>query len=84
MTSHALAPVPTSGIDAALMRFPYEQWIPMPAAAAHIQDLGLSRESLTTVVRLGRRRGVLRTRKDPELRLTYVQRIHDAPYRDTT
>lgn len=84
MASHALAPVPTAGIDAALMQFPYEQWILMPVAAVYVRNAGLPRESLTTVVRTGRRRGVLCTKRDPELRLTYVRRIARTPYRETT
>jgi hypothetical protein len=62
-------------INAALMRLPYEQWVEMPEAAAHVRALGLPRESLTKVIRTGRRRGVLRTRKVPELHETYVMRI---------
>ncbi|GAA5070349.1 hypothetical protein [Streptomyces similanensis] len=73
------APVPAPGIDGALMRFPYQQWIVMPAAAAHVRAAGLPRESLTTVVRAGRRRGVLRTRRDQGD--TYVMRIAEAPHR---
>lgn len=81
MTSHATAPISPAGIDAALMRFPYEQWIVMPTAAAHVQDLGLPRESLTTVIRTGRRRGVLRTRKEPDRHLYYVMRVAETPHR---
>ncbi|GAA2439081.1 hypothetical protein [Streptomyces glaucus] len=83
MTSHALAPAPTAGIDTALMQFPYEQWVLMPAAAVYVRNAGLPRERLTTVVRTGRRRGVLRTRRDPELRLTFVRRITRTPYRES-
>lgn len=82
MTSHAPAPISPAVIDAALMRFPYEQWIVMPAAAAHVQDLGLPRESLTTVIRTGRRRGVLRTKKEPDQHLYYVMRIAETPHRE--
>ncbi|MFK0159096.1 hypothetical protein ACIQVK_44380 [Streptomyces sp. NPDC090493] len=84
MSSHALpahVPISLAQIDAALMRLPYDQWILMPAAAAHVQELGLPRESLTTVIRTGRRRGVLRTKKEPDLRLCYVMRVAEAPYR---
>ncbi|MFD9394968.1 hypothetical protein ACFWBB_30850 [Streptomyces sp. NPDC060000] len=84
MSSHASpahAPISPAQIDAALMRLPYDQWIVMPAAAAHVQELGLPRESLTTVIRTGRRRGVLRTKKEPDLHLFYVMRVAETPYR---
>ncbi|MDI3102004.1 hypothetical protein QJ054_33760 [Streptomyces sp. AN-3] len=84
MTSHA-SPAPArvspAQIDAALMRLPYDQWVVMPAAAAHVRDLGLPSESLTTVIRTGRRRGVLRTKKEPDLHLCYVMRIAEEPRR---
>ncbi|MFF8696282.1 hypothetical protein ACF08W_29125 [Streptomyces sp. NPDC015144] len=84
MSSHASparALLSPAQIDAALMRLPYEEWIVMPAAAAHVQELGLPRESLTQVIRTGRRRGVLRTKKEPDLRLFWVMRIAEEPYR---
>lgn len=79
--SPAHAPVSPAQIDAALMRLPYEQWIVMPTAAAHVQELGMPRESLTTVIRTGRRRGVLRTKREPDLRLYYVMRVAEEPRR---
>ncbi|MEU5748267.1 hypothetical protein ABZ804_22345 [Streptomyces sp. NPDC047726] len=79
----ARVPASVAGIDAALMRFPYGQWIRMPAAAAHVRDLGLPCESLTTVVRTGRRRGVLLTKRMLEQREAYVMRISETPYRTT-
>ncbi|MCG8971861.1 hypothetical protein [Streptomyces sp. CL12-4] len=75
------APVSRAEIDAALMSFPYEQWVVMPTAAAQVRRLGLPRESLTTVIRTGRRRGVLLTKKEPDLRHCYVMRVADNPYR---
>jgi hypothetical protein len=86
MSSHlpAHAPLSPAQIDAALMRLPYDQWVGMPDAAAHVQDLGLPRESLTTVIRTGRRRGVLRTKKEPDLRLCWVMRVVEEPHRRRT
>ncbi|MEV8344520.1 hypothetical protein [Streptomyces niveus] len=81
MSSPAEPAISTAQIDAALMRLPYEQWILMPTVAVHVQELGLPRESLTTVIRTGRRRGVLRTKKEPDLRLCSVMRVAEAPYR---
>ncbi|MGW4087001.1 hypothetical protein ACWEGS_28615 [Streptomyces sp. NPDC004822] len=84
MSPHALpthAPLSPAQIDAALMQLPYERWVVMPTAAAHVQELGLPRESLTTVIRTGRRRGVLRTKKEPDLRLHWVMRVAEEPYR---
>ncbi|MDR3079535.1 MAG: hypothetical protein LBV60_01155 [Streptomyces sp.] len=78
MPSHAStvrAPVSRAQIDAALMQFPYDQWLVMQDAAARVQELGLPRESLTTVIRTGRRRGVLRTKREPVLRLSWVMRV---------
>ncbi|MFD4799242.1 hypothetical protein [Streptomyces anulatus] len=51
--------VPPASLDAVLMRFPYETWIPMPDAARYVRSEGLPSRALTTVVRTGRRRGVL-------------------------
>jgi hypothetical protein len=84
MSSHVSpprAPISPAQIDAALMRLPYDQWVVMPTAAAHVQELGLPRESLTTVIRTGRRRGVLRTKREPDLRLCYVMRVAEVPHR---
>ncbi|MFJ4085001.1 hypothetical protein ACIP2Z_39410 [Streptomyces iakyrus] len=84
MSTHALpahARLSPAQIDAALMRLPYDQWVVMPDAAAHVQELGLPRESLTTVIRTGRRRGVLRTKKEPDLRLCWVMRVAEEPHR---
>ncbi|MER6616383.1 hypothetical protein [Streptomyces xantholiticus] len=75
MTSPAAARISPADIDAALMRLPYDQWILMPTAAAHVKELGLPRESLTMVIRTGRRRGVLRTKKEPERHEVYVMRV---------
>ncbi|MEU6756080.1 hypothetical protein [Streptomyces sp. NPDC046685] len=66
-------------IDQALMRLPYGEWIPMPAAAQLLRELGLPSRALTTVVRSGRRRGVLRTLPTPSAHL--IKRVYDAPYR---
>ncbi|MGW3627621.1 hypothetical protein [Streptomyces sp. NPDC000880] len=79
LISAPAAPTAEHLVDEALMRFPYDEWIPMPDAARHVRDQGLPRRFLTTVVRTGRRRGVLRTRKTPEVH--FVMRIHDAPRR---
>lgn len=80
-TSPAAAPAPSADIDAALMRFPYGQWIPAPAAAGHVQDVGLPRELLRLVIRSGRRRGVLTTRRDPGRLGFYVMRVADSCHR---
>ncbi|MGW0033060.1 hypothetical protein ACWDXD_24990 [Streptomyces sp. NPDC003314] len=72
--------VSVNSIDEAMMCLPYERWTAMPEAAARVQAAGLPRERLTTVVRTGRRRGVLRTRKDPGHAVTYVRRITTTPY----
>lgn len=77
-TSHAPA---STSIDEALMRFPYQEWIEMHVAAGHVRDLGLPSQALTTVVRTGRRRGVLRTRREPGQRETYVMRVTLGPHR---
>ncbi|SEE83654.1 hypothetical protein SAMN05216483_6718 [Streptomyces sp. 2131.1] len=78
MSSHA-SPAPaaadTVNFYAALMRFPYEEWIPAAAAAAHVEDVGLPRETLRLVIRTGRRRGLLRTRREPDRLGFYVMRV---------
>ncbi|MFI8206691.1 hypothetical protein [Streptomyces sp. NPDC085937] len=76
-TSPAPAPAPAAdaSIYAALMRFPYEQWLDAPAAAAHVEDVGLPRETLRLVIRAGRRRGLLLTRREPDRRGFYVMRV---------
>ncbi|MFE1206355.1 hypothetical protein ACFW5V_32230 [Streptomyces sp. NPDC058762] len=75
MTSPASAP--TAGVDfyAALMSLPYDQWIPAPAAAARVEAAGQPREALRLVIRAGRRRGLLCTRRDPDRLAFYVKRI---------
>lgn len=74
-----ISPVPppasAKGIDAALMSFPYEKWIPATAAAAHVEDVGLPRETVRLVIRTGRRRGLLRTRREPDRLGFYVMRV---------
>lgn len=73
-------PTSVNSIDAALMRLPYEEWTVLPEASAHIQAAGLPRERLTTVLRTGRRRGILRTRREDERALVYVMRVSPTPY----
>ncbi|MFJ4988711.1 hypothetical protein ACIP9H_33545 [Streptomyces sp. NPDC088732] len=73
------APAGARAIDEALMRFPYGQWIEMPDAARHVREQGLPGKVLTTVVRTGRRRGVLLVRRTEGASL--VKRIHLGPYR---
>ncbi|MFB6629918.1 hypothetical protein ACFCWY_08490 [Streptomyces sp. NPDC056362] len=80
----ALAPVSVNSIDAALMRLPYERWTVMGEVSAHVRAAGLPRERLTTVVRTGRRRGVLRIRREPGHALTYVMRISLTPYPESS
>lgn len=81
MTTHHRtdAAAPTADIATALMSLPYEEWVRMPVLAAQVRDLGMPCESLTWVVRTGRRRGVLRTRKEPERQETLVMRIAAVP-----
>ncbi|MFI5990316.1 hypothetical protein ACIBAC_00480 [Streptomyces sp. NPDC051362] len=81
MTSPAAAPAPSADIDAALMNFPYQQWIGAPAAAGLVQDVGLPRELLRLVIRSGRRRGVLTTRRDPDQLGFFVMRVADTCHR---
>ncbi|MFF4902303.1 hypothetical protein [Streptomyces sp. NPDC001068] len=64
-----------SHIDLALMRFPHQQWIPAPAAAAHVENVGLPREILRLVIRTGKRRGVLRIKRVPDHVGFYVMRV---------
>ncbi|MEV7512107.1 hypothetical protein AB0O57_29540 [Streptomyces sp. NPDC091201] len=68
----------TYAVDEALMCLPYEEWIGLPAAADRLRAAGL-RCDLANVVRTGRRRGVVRTRKLEGAQL--VMRTHAAPYR---
>jgi hypothetical protein len=77
MTAPSPAPsaVDTTDFYAALMSFPYEQWIPAAAAAAHVEDVGLPRETLRLVIRTGKRRGLLRTRREPDRLGFYVMRV---------
>ncbi|MFE6639501.1 hypothetical protein ACFVFT_38695 [Streptomyces tendae] len=66
---------------AALRSFPYDQWIPATTAAARVESAGLPRDVLQKVIRTGRRRGLLRTRRDPEQLAFYVKRIAEVPHR---
>ncbi|MER7952000.1 hypothetical protein ABTY59_31880 [Streptomyces sp. NPDC096079] len=71
-------PVPAAApVDVydALMRFPLREWIPVPAAAEHVEGVGLPRETLRLVIRTGRRRGLLRTRRVDDAVGFYVMRI---------
>lgn len=81
MTSPAPAPAFSAEIDAALMRFPYQRWIAAPAAATHVEEVGLPREILRLVIRSGRRRGVLTTRRDPGQLGFYVMRVAETCHR---
>lgn len=78
------APAPAAAepadVLAALMRFPLEKWIGAPAAAGHVEEVGLPREMLRQVIRTGRRRGVLRTRREDDAVGFYVMRV-DTPRR---
>ncbi|MEU1592746.1 hypothetical protein ABZ468_07765 [Streptomyces sp. NPDC005708] len=62
-------------VDEALMRLAYDQWIPMPDVARQVANDGLPSATLTTLVRHGRRNGVLRTRRTPEG--TFVKRVRE-------
>ncbi|MFB7403411.1 hypothetical protein ACFCZR_24865 [Streptomyces rubiginosohelvolus] len=77
-TSAPAAAAPSTSLDAALMRFPYETWIPMPDAARHVRSEGLPAHALTTVVRTGRRRGVLLVRR--EAGAAEVKRVLPQPH----
>lgn len=79
MSSNAAAPDVRAAIDAALMRFPYGEWVEMTAAAGYVRSEGLPRQALTTVIRTGRRRGVLLLRRTPDVYL--VNRVYPGPYR---
>ncbi|MFG2408721.1 hypothetical protein ACGFR8_31140 [Streptomyces brevispora] len=72
-TSTPSAAAPTAGIDAFLMDLPYGQWITMPEASRRLREAGLPREALTSAVRRGRRRGVLRTEPTPQV--TFLMRV---------
>jgi hypothetical protein len=72
--SSATLPSPAE-LAAALQRFPYDEWIPMPDAARHVRDSGLPGQVLTSIVRRGRRRGYLLTWRTPEA--TYVKRVRE-------
>ncbi|MFJ4880095.1 hypothetical protein ACIP93_33475 [Streptomyces sp. NPDC088745] len=84
MTLPAPAPPAAAPADvyAALMRFPYERWIAAPDAAAHVEHVGLSRDTLRLVIRTGRRRGLLRTRREPDRLGFSVMRIAETPRRE--
>ncbi|MEU2968980.1 hypothetical protein ABZ687_28885 [Streptomyces ardesiacus] len=75
MTSPASAPTVDVDFYAALMSLPYDQWIPAPAAAARVEAAGQPRDALRRVIRVGRRRGLLCTRRDPDRLAFYVKRI---------
>ncbi|MEU1355261.1 hypothetical protein ABZ410_15370 [Streptomyces cinnamoneus] len=65
-----------STTDRTLMLLPFEEWISISAAA---QCAGIDEDATASVVRVGRRRGVLRTRgKGPAQQ---VRRIYPAPRR---
>lgn len=67
-------------LDQALMCLPYEEWIGLPAAAAQLRAQGLPCD-VANVVRTGRRRGVVRTRRTEDGQ--FVMRTHTAPHRQT-
>ncbi|QFG13285.1 hypothetical protein SEA_GILGAMESH_93 [Streptomyces phage Gilgamesh] len=79
MTSPAPAPTADADFHAALMSLPYEQWVPAPIAAARVEGVGLPREALRVVIRTGRRRGLLCTKRDPDRLAFYVKRIAATP-----
>ncbi|AKN68790.1 hypothetical protein QR97_02305 [Streptomyces sp. PBH53] len=62
--------------DHALMRLPYEKWISIHAAAKRAQ---LDEKAAASIVRAGRRRGVLRTRGKGAAQ--QVMRVHLGPRR---
>ncbi|MEU1311086.1 hypothetical protein ABZ419_19655 [Streptomyces cinnamoneus] len=65
-----------STTDRTLMLLPFEEWISISAAA---QRADIDEDAAASVVRAGRRRGVLRTRgKGPAQQ---VRRIYPAPRR---
>ncbi|WP_328491200.1 hypothetical protein [Streptomyces zaomyceticus] len=70
-------------VYAALMSFPLQEWIGAPAAAAHVEEVGLPRETLRWVIRTGRRRGLLRTRRVQDAVGFYVMRV-EGPRREVT
>ncbi|MGI5337629.1 hypothetical protein ACQEVS_09660 [Streptomyces sp. CA-181903] len=65
--------------DRALMLLPYEEWISLGEAA---YSAGIDEEAAASVVRLGRRRGILRTRGNGPTQ--QVRRIYPAPRRPHT
>ncbi|MGW2550010.1 hypothetical protein [Streptomyces sp. NPDC001635] len=73
MLSSTTSPPAADTIAGALMLFPYGQWIPMTAAAAHVRAAGLPGPALTSIVRRGRRHGQLLTRPTPGM--TFVKRV---------
>ncbi|MFJ7004176.1 hypothetical protein ACIQU7_23420 [Streptomyces albidoflavus] len=70
----------SDGIDEVLMGIPLGEWITMPDVAEYVRARGLPPRTLTTVIRAGRRRGVLRTKKD-ELHVRHVMRVADTTRR---
>ncbi|MFI6686577.1 hypothetical protein [Streptomyces sp. NPDC050485] len=62
--------------DTALMRLPYEKWIPIGAVA---QRAKVDNDAAKSVVRVGRRRGVLRTRGNGAAQ--QVMRVYPDPRR---
>ncbi|RZU28199.1 hypothetical protein EV284_6365 [Streptomyces sp. BK022] len=75
--SAAAAPAPAAAhvnpVDAVLMGLPFGQWVPMPEVARRVREAGLDGSLLTAMVRRHRRRGVLRTDRQPTM--TYVMRV---------
>lgn len=65
-----------SATDRTLMLLPYEEWISIPAAAQRAQ---INEDTATSIVRVGRRRGVLRTRGKGAAQ--QVLRVHPGPRR---
>ncbi|WP_406153274.1 hypothetical protein OG217_05975 [Streptomyces sp. NBC_01023] len=68
--------MPPSATDHALMRLPFEEWISLSVAAQHAQ---IDEITAATLARVGRRRGILRSRgKGPAQQ---VMRIYPGPRR---
>ncbi|MGW2496162.1 hypothetical protein ACWCV2_16890 [Streptomyces pseudogriseolus] len=73
MISALTPPGSVDRLDAVLLEIPYGRWIPMTEAAQRMRQAGIPGDLLTSVVRKGRRRGVLRTK--PQTEGTYVMRV---------
>ncbi|MGG2460097.1 hypothetical protein ACO0M4_09800 [Streptomyces sp. RGM 3693] len=65
-----------SATDRVLMLLPFEKWISLGAAAQYAK---IDKVAAISVVRTGRRRGVLRTRGQGVTQ--QIRRIHPAPRR---